>query len=92
MMDSAGKGGLAAGLDMVQWMLLTKVLDEDEALTFEKALMSPVKSKENTDAIVQVLRKNIPEPDIFIESQLIAMVQKGSHGLWEVWFRVSEKS
>jgi hypothetical protein len=88
MMDSAGKGGLAASLDMVRWMLLTKVLDEDEALTFGKALMSPVKS----DAIIQVLRKNIPEPDIFIESQLITMVQKGSHGLWEVWFRVSEKS
>lgn len=88
MMDSAGKGGLAASLDMVQWVLLTKVLDEDEALTFGKTLMSPVKS----DAIVRVLRKNIPEPDIFIESQLIAMVRKGSHGLWEVWFRVSEKS
>ena len=88
MMDSAGKGGIAASLDMVQWMLLTKVLDEDEALTFGKALMSPVKS----DEIIQVLRKNIPEPDIFIESQLIAMIQKGSHGLWEVWFRISEKS
>lgn len=88
MMASAGKGGLAASLDMVRWMLLTKVLDEDEALTFEKALMSPVKS----DEIIQVLRKNIPEPDIFIESQLIAMIQKGSHGLWEVWFRISEKS